>query len=56
MNFDQNSIYVCYWGSNKQYPNIGLDNSLASTRRQAIIWTNAGSSNDEYMRQSASMI
>ena len=33
---------VCSWGSNKQNPSIGLDNGLAPTRRQAIIWNNDG--------------
>ena len=26
----------------QQYSNIGSDNGLAPTRRQAIVWTNAG--------------
>ena len=35
-------IEVCSWGSNWQYSSIGLDNGLAPSRRQAIIWTNDG--------------
>ena len=34
---------------------IGLDNGLASTRQQAIIWTNDGEIIDAYMCHSASM-
>ena len=34
---------------------IGLDNGLAPTRRQAIIWTNDDCFTDAYMRHSASM-
>ena len=34
---------------------IGLDNGLAPSRRQAIIWTNDGYITDAYMRRSASM-
>ena len=37
------------------YSSIGLDNGLAPTRRQAIIWTNDGQIPDAYMRPSASM-
>ena len=36
-------------------PVIGSDNCLASSRRQAIIWTNDGQFTDAYMRHSASM-
>ena len=32
---------VCFDGSNWQLPSIGLENGLATNRRQAIIWTNA---------------
>ena len=39
INFAWDFIEVCSWGSNQQYPSIGLDNGLAPTRRQAIIWT-----------------
>ena len=52
MNYDQNSIEVCSLQSNWQYSNIGLDNGLAPTRRQAIIWTNDGRS---YQRIYASL-
>ena len=39
--FDQNfSEIYCLW-SNWQQPRTGLDNGLATNRRQAIIWTNA---------------
>ena len=38
-----------------QCSSIGLDNGLAPTRRQAIIWTKDGKFTDEYMRHSASM-
>ena len=34
---------------------IGLDNGLAPTRWQAIIWTNGGYFIDAYMLHSASM-
>ena len=37
-----NFIKVCSSGSNQQQASIGLDNGLAPTRRQAIIWTNGG--------------
>ena len=40
---------------NYQYSNIGSDNGLAWTRRQAIIWTNDDYFIDVYMRHSASM-
>ena len=33
---------VSSWGLKKQYSIIGLDNGLAPSRRQAIIWTNDG--------------
>ena len=42
MNFDYNFTEVGSQGSNWQYSIIGLDNGLAPTRRQAIIWTNDG--------------
>ena len=42
MNFDYNFTAVCSKGSNQQYASIGSDNSLATTWRQAIIWTNDG--------------
>ena len=35
--------------------NIGSDNGLVPTRRQAIVWTNVGYFTDAYMRPSASM-
>ena len=35
--------------------NIGSDDGLAPSRRQAIIWTNDGRFIDAYMRHSASM-
>ena len=34
---------------------IGLDNGLALSRRQAIIWTKVGKFTDAYVRHSASM-
>ena len=37
-----NFTEVCSLGFYQQYSSIGSDNGLASTRRQAIIWTNAG--------------
>ena len=37
------------------YSSFGLDNGLAPTRRQAIIWTKDGKFADAYMRHSASM-
>ena len=33
---------MSFLGSNLLYSSIGLDNGLAPTRRQAIIWTNDG--------------
>ena len=54
MNFDKYFTEVCSQGSNEEYPNIGSDNGLAPTRRQAIIWTNDGNFTDAYMRHSAS--
>ena len=42
------------WGFNLQYSNIGSDNGLAPTRRQAIICNNVGCFT--YMRHSDSMI
>ena len=45
--------WVCSWGSNQQYSNIGSDNGLAPTRRQAIVWTNDGLIIGAYMRHSA---
>ena len=36
-----------------RYSSIGLDNGLAPTRRQAIIWTKDGKFTDAYMRFSA---
>ena len=39
MNFDQNFIEICSYGSNSQYSIIGSDNDLVRTRWQAIIWT-----------------
>ena len=38
-----------------KYSNIGSDNGLAPTRRQAIIWTNDGWFTDAYMRHLSSM-
>ena len=38
----QNFIEVCFYRSNWQYANIGLDNGLGLNMRQAIIWTKAG--------------
>ena len=42
MNVDWNFIVLCSLEPNQQYSSIGSDNGLASTRWQAIIWTNAG--------------
>ena len=42
LNSKQNFTEVCSYGSNQQYSIIGLDNGLAPSRRQAIIWTNDG--------------
>ena len=55
MNFDQYVTQVCSQGSNEQYSSIGSDNGLAPTRRQGIIWTNAGKFADAYMRHAALM-
>ena len=38
-----------------QYSCIGSGNGLAPSRRQAIVWNNAGQITDAYMRHSASM-
>ena len=38
MNLDRNFTEVCSYGSNQQYPIIGLDNGWAPTRRQATFW------------------
>ena len=40
---------------NKQYSNIGSDNGLGPTRRQAIIWTIDDYFIDAYMRHSGPM-
>ena len=40
---------LCSHGSNQQYSSIGLDNSLAPTRPQGIIWTNGGQLAGTYM-------
>ena len=42
MNFDQDFIKFCSYGSNKRYYSIGSDNYLAPIRRQAIFRTNDG--------------
>ena len=34
------SLHFVTWGSNWQYPSIGLDNGLVPYRRHAISWTN----------------
>ena len=49
-NFDYGSLFLRVQLT--EYPNIGSDNGLAPTRRQAIIWTIAGWI---IMRHSASM-
>ena len=41
LNFEYNSIEVSSYGSNWQYPSIGLDYNMGTKRRQVIIWTNA---------------
>ena len=55
LNFDWNFTEVCSQGSNYLYSNIGSDNGLAPTRRQAIIWNNDTYITDAYMRHSASI-
>ena len=40
-NLKWNFIEIWSLGSNWQYVSIGLDNGLAASRRQAIIWTSA---------------
>ena len=42
-------------GQINNFLSISLDNGLAPTRRQAIIWTKYGKFTDLYMRHSASM-
>ena len=42
MNFDYDITEICSQGSNQLYASIGLDDGLAPTRHQAIIWTNDG--------------
>ena len=42
MNFPYEVTEICFLGLNEQYYSIGLDNRLAPTRQQAIIWTNDG--------------
>ena len=42
MNFAWDFTEICFYGSNLQGSSIGLDDGLALTRRQAIIWTNDG--------------
>ena len=42
MNFDDNLIEAFSYGLNWQYTSFVSDNGSAPTRRQAIIWTNAG--------------
>ena len=39
--FNKKFTEVCSYGSNWQWPIVGLDNGSAPNRRQAIIWTNA---------------
>ena len=46
---------ICSQESNEQYPSIGSDNVLASSKRQAIIWTSYGYITDAYMGHSASL-
>ena len=63
---DRESRVICSWnnvgavyiplGFNiNNYHATPLDNGLAPTRRQAIIWTNDSYITDAYMRHSASM-
>ena len=40
LNYKQNFIEICSFGSDWQYEGIGSDNSLVPSRRQAIAWTN----------------
>ena len=53
-NFDY-IFTVSFQESNQQYFNIVLENGLAPTRRQGIIWSNDAKFTDAYMRRSASM-
>ena len=55
MNFNEDFIAVCSWGSNSQYSRIGSDNDLTSAKRQAIIWAIEDQFADAYMRLSAWM-
>ena len=55
IDFDYDFTEMYSQESNWQYSNIGSDNGLAPTRRQAIIWTNDDKFTDAYMRRSASM-
>ena len=40
MIFFSNFPEDCSWASKKQYSSTGLDNGLAPTKQQVIIWTN----------------
>ena len=51
--YDYTDIYSQV--SHKKYSSSCLDNGLAPTRRQAIIWNNDGLFTDGYMRHSASL-
>ena len=49
MNFALDFTEIRSQGSNQQYSSIGLDDGLAPSRRQAIIWTNDGYFTDAYI-------
>ena len=50
-----NFTELCSQESNSQYSSIVSDDGLASTSRQAIIWSNDGKFTDAYMRRLASV-
>ena len=50
IDFDWNVNEVYSQGPNEQYSSIGSDNGLASTKRQAIMWTNDEYFADSYIR------
>ena len=47
--FLNENVWISIYGSNEQYCSIGSDDSLAPTRRQAIIWTSDGEFIDTYV-------
>ena len=52
--FENNFTEIYSQLSNEQNSSIGLDNGLAPTRQQAIIWINDDYLTDAYIRHSAS--